>query len=156
MYHTELAEIALFGTDVATDWVNGYNLIEDDHIIWGTLMCLLPLTPTAILGPIFIFERTSILSKWYSVLAFLILYIPLVLISTLFYIGFVLFTGMLKLWDPELAKKNEAVFGMDGDAFLNFSSIFRITEIVTESCPQSMFGESICMHIVYKSNSLVL
>jgi len=133
-----LLDIALFGTDVATDWINGYNLIIDEHIFWGTVMCLLPLITPAIVGPIAIFERSGN-RRWYKILPFLILYIPFVLIATPVYIGFVLFTGILKLWDPELAK-NGALCGMDGDKFVNASSIFRITEIATESCPQAMLG----------------
>ena len=137
-----MSEVALFGTDVATDWVNGSNLIEDEHIIWGTVMCILPLVPSGITVPWFAFSAFE-LRRWYSIVAFLILYIPLVAIATPLYIGFVLLTGILKVWDPELSKKEDVLFGLDGKRLIAFSSLFRITEIVTESCPQSMLGESI-------------
>ena len=96
IYHTELAEIALFGTDVATDWVNGYNLINtDEHIIWGTLMCVLPLMPTTIIGPLLLvkficpvmFDMESHNWKCYNILAFLILFVPFVVITTPLYIA---------------------------------------------------------------------
>ena len=144
----EMSEVTLFGTDVATDWVNGSNLIEDEHIIWGTVMCILPLVPSAIYVPVLAFGDFNV-RRWYSIVAFLILYIPLVAILTPLYIGFVLLTGILKVWDPELSKKEDVLFGKDGGNLIFYSSLFRITEIVTESCPQSILGESTLIIFVY-------
>ena len=141
----EMSEVTLFGTDVATDWVNGSNLIEDEHIIWGTVMCILPLVPAGITVPLIAFK----VRRWYSIVAFLILYIPLVAIVTPLYIGIVLFTGILKVWDPELSKKEDLLFGADGWDLIFYSSVCRILEIVTESCPQSILGESTLIIFVY-------
>ena len=152
IYHTELAEIALFGTDVATDWVNGYNLINtDEHIIWGTLMCVLPLMPTTIIGPLLLvkficpvmFDMESHNWKCYNILAFLILFVPFVVITTPLYIGLVLYTGILKMWDPKHARRFALPFGLSMRNLVYISSVLRIGEIVTESCPQSMLGESL-------------
>ena len=143
----EMSEVTLFGTDVATDWVNGSNLIEDEHIIWGTVMCILPLVPSAITVPWWAIQ--SKMRRWYSIVAILILYLPLVAILTPLYIGFVLLTGILKVWDPELSKKEDPLFGLGGEGLIIFSSIFRILEIVTESCPQSILGESTLIIFVY-------
>ena len=144
----EMSEVTLFGTDVATDWVNGSNLIEDEHIIWGTVMCILPLVPSAITVPWLAFGPAK-LRRWYSIVAFLILYIPLVAIATPLYIGFVLLTGILKVWDPELSQKEDPLFGTDREYLIQISSLFRILEIVTESCPQSILGESTLIIFVY-------
>ena len=156
IYCSVLPEIALFGTDVATDWVNGYNLIVNDDIIWGTLMCVLPLLPMATVGPVAVFEHT-VDRKWYKILAFLILYIPFVMLMTPVYIGFILFTGALKLWDPDVANNSDFYLsGRDGEDLVRLSSILRITEIVTESCPQSMLGEFIlCASTAESSQKLI-
>ena len=119
----------MFGTDVTTDWVNGYNMIMDDNVIWGTVMCILPFAPMAIVGPPLVYANLD-KGKCCRVLAILIFYIPFVVIATPIYMGFVLFTGALKLWN-----------GMDGEDFNSNSALLRISEIVTESCPQSILGE---------------
>ena len=38
-------ELGLFSTDVVTDWINGYNLYQDGHVIWGSLTAALPFLP---------------------------------------------------------------------------------------------------------------
>ena len=35
---------------ICTDWLNGYNLIEEGHVIWGLMTALLPFLPGAIVG----------------------------------------------------------------------------------------------------------
>ena len=130
----------MFGTDVTTDWVNGYNMIMDDNVIWGTVMCILPFAPMAIVGPPLVYANLD-KGKCCRVLAILIFYIPFVVIATPMYMGFVLFTGALKLWNPNLGNADDLGFGMDGEDFNSNSALLRISEIVTESCPQSILGE---------------
>ena len=33
-----------------TDWLNGYNLIEEGHVVWGLMTALLPFLPGAVVG----------------------------------------------------------------------------------------------------------
>ena len=136
-----MSEIALFGTDVTTDWVNGYNMIMDDSVICGALMCTLPFAPMAIVGPKLAYNSLDNIGRCCRVLVILTFYIPCVVISTPIYMGFVLFTGVLKLWNPNLEDAEDFGLGWDGDDFIVLSSGLRISEIVTESCPQSILGE---------------
>ena len=139
MYHPELSEIALFGTDVATDWINGYNLITEEHIIWGTVMCVLPLAPVGIVGPVVAFAKLECkYGKFCAIFIILLLYVPAVVIATPCYIGFVLLTSVMKLWNPKLEEVNgNVLFGVTWRDV----ALMRIAEIVTESCPQSMLGK---------------
>ena len=137
MYHPKLSEIALFGTDVATDWINGYNLITEEHIIWGTVMCVLPLAPVGLVGPVAAFASLEYkCGKFCTILIILLLYIPAVAIATPCYLGFVLLSGVMKLCYPNLSKGNDDFLG-----WISIAALMRITEIVTESCPQSMLGK---------------
>ena len=126
----------LFGTDVGTDIVNGYNLIQEGHTVWGTIMCALPLAPVGIIGPLFLLPEGD--NKLRRILLILLLYVPAVPIGTLCYILWV--PGALKVWNPNLSEVDDVMFGMEGELLLNFAALFRIAEIVTESCPQSSLG----------------
>ena len=131
--HFDKSEVALFGTDVGTDIVNGYNLIEEGHIIWGTIMCILPLAPIGILGPLMFFGEAN--NKFCAIFLILLLYVPAVSFGTVCYILFVLVAGAWKVWRPDLPREKE-LFGME----IQYAVMFRIAEIVTESCPQSSLG----------------
>ena len=136
--HLDYSEVALFGTDVGTDIVNGYNLIEEGHTIWGTIMCALPLAPIGIIGPLIILENAA--NKLCAILLILLLYVLAVPIGTVCYIVFVLVAGAMKVWNPNLSEVEDVMFGLDGEDFVNQAAMFRIAEIVTESCPQSSLG----------------
>ena len=98
------SEVALFGTDVGTDIVNGYNLIEEGHTIWGTIMCLLTLAPIGIVGPIIVFYLTGrVDNKIPSIFLTILLYVPALPIGTVCYIIFVLVAGVMKAWNPNLS-----------------------------------------------------
>ena len=148
MFHPELSEIALFGTDVATDWVNGYNMIMENHVIWGTVMCILPFAPVAIVGPLLAYDsQKRKYGKPCAILMILLLYMPAVVIATPCYIGFVLLTGLLKVYMPNLSGiDGDFLFGLDGNDWIKYAAWMRITEIVTESCPQAMLGEYNVIH----------
>ena len=69
-----------------TDWVNGANLIldPDGHIIWGTIMCIMPFAPMAIVGSVFLkneMKDTGCCRK----MVVLMLYLPGVAIATPIY-----------------------------------------------------------------------
>ena len=95
------SEVALFGTDVGTDIVNGYNLIEEGHTIWGTIMCLLTLSPIGIVGPILFFTWAD--NKIRAIFLTILLYVPALPIGTVCYIIFVLVAGVMKAWNPNLS-----------------------------------------------------
>ena len=137
--HLNKSEVALFGTDVGTDIVNGYNLIEEGHTIWGTIMCALPLAPIGIIGPLIILEDAD--NKLCAILLILLLYVLAVPIGTVCYIVFVLVAGAMKVWNPDLSEVDDDImFVGDGEDIVNYAVLFRIAEIVTESCPQSSLG----------------
>ena len=118
--------------------MNGYNLIEEGHTIWGTIMCSLTLAPIGIMGPLLILYSAE--NKLCTILLILLLYVLAVPIATVCYILFVLVVGAIKVWTPNLSEVEDVMFGQDGDLFLYAANMFRIAEIVTESCPQSGLG----------------
>ena len=151
-YYPDSSDIALFGTDVATDWVNGYNMIMEDHVIWGTVMCILPLAPAGLVGPTFAFQilKDKLRNKFCRILTILLLYIPAVLVATPCYIGFVLLTGVLKFWIPTMGNVHGKFLfeNFGGDDFIFYAAWMKIAEIVTESCPQAMLGKFSHAHCV--------
>ena len=100
------AYFGLFGTDVTTDWVNGYNLIKEEHIIWGSFMCIFPFAPAALVGPVIAFNALERIRKT-RVLVILIFYVPGVLLATPVYMMFIFFAGALKLWNPKLPEDDD-------------------------------------------------
>ena len=118
--------------------MNGYNLIEEGHTIWGTIMCALPLAPIGIMGPLMIYDADN---KFCTISLILLLYVLAVPIGTVCYIVFVLVTGAMKVWNPNLSEIDDVMFGLPGGGFVYFAAIFRFAEIVTESCPQSTLGK---------------
>ena len=119
--------------------MNGYNLIEEGHTIWGTIMCALPLAPIGIIGPLIILEDAD--NKLCAILLILLLYVLAVPIGTVCYIIFVLVAGLMKVWNPDLSEVDDDImFVGDGEDIVNYAVLFRIAEIVTESCPQSSLG----------------
>ena len=118
--------------------MNGYNLIEEGHTIWGTIMCALPLAPIGIIGPLLILNEAD--NKLCTILLILLLYVLAVPIGTVCYIVFVLVAGAMKVWNPNLSEVEDFMFGEGGDEFVYGAAMFRFAEIVTESCPQSSLG----------------
>ena len=131
-------ELGLFSTDVVTDWINGYNLYQDGHVIWGSLTAALPFLPIAIAG-IFLAYMACYKAKWWQRFVTLLLYIPGVLICTPLYMLYVLVIGFVKVWKPE--QKDDLLFcGINMDSGLIITPILRMGEVVAESYPQSVLG----------------
>ena len=115
-------------------------------------MCVLPLAPVGILGPLVLLDRTNHMfcgifqvddadNKLCTFFWILLLSVPSVSIGTVCYIVYVLIAGAMKVWKPNLAESDSVfMFGMTGEAFWSNAVGFRIAEIVTESCPQSSLG----------------
>ena len=122
--------------------MNGYNLIEEGHTIWGTIICLLTLAPIGIVGPIIAFTWPGWAgNKIRAIFLILLLYVPALPIGTVCYIIFVLVAGIMKVWNPNLSEVDDHImFIFDGEDIVNYAAVFRIAEIVTESCPQSSLG----------------
>ena len=100
-------------------------------------MCVLPLAPVGLVGPVAAFASLEYkCGKFCTILIILLLYIPAVAIATPCYLGFVLLSGVMKLCYPNLSKGNDDFLG-----WISIAALMRITEIVTESCPQSMLGK---------------
>ena len=128
------------------------NLIKDGHIIWGLLMVLLPFAPAAIVGVFLVFEDAVSKDTWkkkskYGFLG-LVLLVPGVIICTPLYMLFVLVTGFLKVWNPEIETDEdlgkEQFCCLDGRTILQIPPLLRMAEVVMESYPQSILGEFHC------------
>ena len=125
---------------MVTDWVNGYNLLKNGAVIWGSLTAALPFLPIAIGGLFFAFLELKD-EKWCRLFTILLLLIPGVLICTPLYICYVLAIGFAKVWKPE--EKDDFRFcgtTLTEDLLTLFPSILRMAEVVAESYPQSVLG----------------
>ena len=119
--------------------MNGVTLIEDGHIIWGLLMVLLPFAPAAIVGVFLVFEDAVSKDTWkkksqYGFLG-LVRLVPGVIICTPLYMLFVLVTGFLKVWNPEIETLPEEDLGkeqfccLDGRTILQTPPLLRMAEV---------------------------
>ena len=135
-------ELGLFSTDVVTDWVNGYNLFQDGHIIWGCLTAALPFLPMAI-GGLFIAFIAFKKKEWCPLFATLLFFVPGVLICTPLYMLYVLVIGFVKVWKPEHKQKDDLPFcgiEIEKEFMTVLPSVLRMAEVVAESFPQSVLG----------------
>ena len=66
---------------ICTDWLNGYNLIEEGHVVWGLMTALLPFLPGAIVG--FYVAWLAFREKNYCMFFLILLfYVPGVVLGT--------------------------------------------------------------------------
>ena len=76
--------------------------------------------------------------KFFIVLLF---FVPGVVLGTPLYMAFVMLTSCIKFFKPDLSEDDDGLLCcIDGEAVLFFGPLFRMAEIVGESCPQSMLG----------------
>ena len=130
--------MGLFGTDIVTDWLNGYNLIQEGHVMWGWVMVLIPFVPGAVVGVWFVFANSQDYRRRPIIL---LLYAAGVVFGTPLYMTFVMFTFCVKLFNPDLRHTDEVFSCIDGNMVHFFGPLFRIGEMVGESYPQSMLGK---------------
>ena len=150
------SDVGLFGTDVTTDLVNGVNLIIDGHVIWGICMVALPFLPAALamVGGVPFFVMMGLPDKFGCCLAVClcsclspILYIPAVLVCTPVYILYILISGCVKVFFPDIESfseedlDEEVAFGWRFEAFAEYPNLLRTAQVVTESYPQSILGK---------------
>ena len=149
-------DVGLFGTDVTTDLVNGVNLIIDGHVIWGICMVALPFTLMAIalVGALPFFVMMMLPDKFGCCLAVCqcsclsaILYIPAVLICTPVYILYILISGCVKVFFPDIESFSEedldekVAFGWRLEDFAEYPNLLRTAQVATDSYPQSVLGK---------------
>ena len=127
--------------DVITDWVNGSNLIINGDVIWGGIMVSLPFLPMTIVMLFIAFE--SIARKSWKGFLLLIFLLPSAAFFTPLYIFTVFLAALLRLYHP-LIEDEEKVLGgwVDGEAVKHFPAQLRMVEVVGESYPQALVGES--------------
>ena len=132
-------EIIRFTALFRTDWLNGYNLIEEGHVVWGWVMALLPFLPGAVVGVWMVW--TTLKEGEYCMFVFALLcFVPGVVLGTPMYMAFVMLTSCIKFFKPDLNDDDDLFCGIDGGAVIIFGPTLRMAEIVGESCPQSMLG----------------
>ena len=133
-------ELGLFSTDVVTDWINGYNLYQDGHVIWGSLTAALPFLPIAI-GGIFIAFSAFRAEEWCGLFMTLLFFVPGVLICTPLYMFYVLVIGFVKVWKPEQKESLRfCCMTLTEELMTLLPSVLRMGEVVAESHPQSVLG----------------
>ena len=136
-------DIGLFGTDVITDWVNGSNLIKRGDVIWGGIMVALPFLPMTIYLLFLAFAGLADKKGWWVGLLLLLFLLPLAALATPAYMGFILLAGLVRLVNPQIGDDDEVLGGLlDGDHVKWLSPLLRMVEVVGESYPQAILGES--------------
>ena len=139
-----LPDIGLFALDVVTDWVNGSNLIINGDLIWGGLMVSLPFLPMTIMMLNFAFLGFA--QAWCLGLLALIFVLPAAVLATPCYMVIVLFGGILKLYAPLYEDAEDIMRGPIAGCWQDFKDSpvdLRMFEMVGESYPQALLGESI-------------
>ena len=134
----------MFGTDVVTDWVNGSNMIKRGDVIWGGIMVALPFLPMTI-GLLWLaFFNLADKDDWWKGLLLLLFLLPAAALATPAYMGFILLVGLVRLVKPQIADEEEVLCGLlDGGTVKGFfSPLLRMVEVVGESYPQAILGES--------------
>ena len=136
-------DIGLFATDVVTDWVNGTNLILNGNVIWGGIMVALPFLPMTIAMPFFAFWCLAGKKYWWVGLLLLLFLLPAAALATPVYMGFILFAGLVRLFKPQIGDNEKVLCGwLRGEHVKWFAPLLRIVEVVGESYPQALLGES--------------
>ena len=133
----------MFGTDVITDWVNGSNLINRGDVIWGGLMVSLPFLPMTILLLFLAFQfLTKKEDRWQGLLLLLFL-LPAAALVTPAYMGFILLAALVRLVKPQIGDEDKLLGGFLKGEVVNIASpLLRMVEVVGESYPQALLGES--------------
>jgi hypothetical protein len=129
-------DIALFTTDVGTDFYNGISMILQHDPIWGSLTIGLMFVPVAVLGAYmaigWIREAETVCGRLGRTLACLALALPVALLGTPVMVGFVLYAGIRRIIQPQ----------WEGESILCWDEavIMKSLEISCESAPQSVLG----------------
>jgi len=137
-------DLVLFTVDVATDFVNGAELIKNNHLFWGSLMMIfiiLPMIMFLVYGYIYyvMYKQLRPFNMRLLILQtllFLILWLPMAALMTPIYIVFVILACVRKLIWPEAESGN-----------WGFAIIFKHFEIANESYPQFLVGLYILMEV---------
>ena len=161
--------MGLWATDVTTDWINGANLIEEGHLVWGWLMVLTPFLPVAVVCWTRILQ--NIHEKWPGCAGFfccLLSFAPFVAVATLIgtpiYLILTFLTHCIRLVIPEGVHPvhdddddddddEDSVHCCSCDAlFREVGPMLIMAEIVGEACPQSMLGNDFFISCSWRFN----
>ena len=136
-------DIVLFGADAITDWVNGSNLILNGDLIWGGIMVSLPVLPmTIFLLWVAFANLTDKDGRWKRLLLLLFLF-PAAAVCTPLYMCFILLAGFARLIKPQMRDEEKLLCGLlEGEYVNTLSPTLRMLEVVGESYPQALLGES--------------
>ena len=137
-------DMGLFATDVSTDWINGVNLIQEGHLMWGCLMLLATFLPVAIGSAMFFISEAG----WWGFFVYLVVFVPVVAIGTPLYIILTFLTHCIRLVCEEgvhpvddFDDDHDHVGCCGCDNILRETGpMFIMAEIVGEACPQSILG----------------
>ena len=94
---------------------------------------------------------------WWQRLLLLLFLLPAAALATPAYMGFILLAALVRLVNPQIGDDDEVLGGlMEGDTVKMFAPLFRMVEVVGESYPQALLGESAltCLIQHYCSQSL--
>ena len=131
--------MGLYGTDIITDWLNGSNLIQEGHVMWGWVMVLLPFLPGAIVGLLLLFNALKE-KKYCNFVCLLLFCVPGVVLGTPLCMVYTMFTFLVKLFVDTSKSRGSAI--EDGNFFLHeITGWFMMAEVVGESCTQAMLGK---------------
>ena len=78
-----------------------------------------------------------------SGLLLLLFLLPAAALCTPVYMGFILLVALLRLFKPQIGDEDKLLGGLlDGDTVNIVSPVLRMVEVVGESYPQALLGES--------------
>ena len=136
------SDIGLFGMDVVTDWVNGSNMIKRGDVIWGGLMVSLPFLPMTI-ALLWVAFLGLTEKNWCGALLLLLFLLPAAALFTPVYMVFILLVGLGRLVKPQIGDDDKLLGGLlPGKAVKESAPRLRMFEVVGESYPQAILGES--------------
>ena len=106
-------------------------------------MVSLPFLPMTI-GLLFAaFFFLSNKETWWMGLLLLIFVLPAAALSTPIYMGFIVLAALARLVKPQLGDDEKVLGGLlEGNIVKIFSPMLRMVEVVGESYPQALLGES--------------
>ena len=112
-------------------------------VIWGGIMVALPFLPMTVALLWISFLGLNNKDNWWKGLLLLIFLLPVVALGTPVYMVFILLAGFGRLVNPQIGDDDEVLGGlMEGDTVKMFAPLFRMVEVVGESYPQALLGES--------------
>ena len=106
-------------------------------------MVSLPFLPMTIVVLYFAFLGLADKDEWWQGLLLLLFLLPAAALATPVYMGFILLAGLGRLVNPQIGDNEKVLCGLlDSSRVKGFSPALRMGEMVGESYPQALLGES--------------